>query len=423
MLPAAVVSAEEFRAGGAPTLDCQRYEIATWLEGIAFFAAGLGPALAAFILLASWLAGRSRLLLLVLFVPGLYLTLGGLLLLVGLQGLLALGVLHLIWTGGAALPVFVPLAIGGATLYGVVNLAYAVLTSARRPLVAALGRAVSEADAPGLWREVRDLAARLGARAPTNIVVGLEPGFWVTEAAVRAPNGQLGGRTMYLSLPFCRVLTRPELSSILGHELAHYRGLDTRFSRMFYPVYRGTAQSLAALDHATDESVVSWLTLMPAQIVLEFFYNRFAEAENRIGRRRELAADRAGAEVTSPLTAATALVKAHAFDRSWHGVRGLMRGALHRGQALPNVGLAYAEVVRRDAVPSVLEGLDEQRLAHPTDSHPPLHARLAALGLSLTDVGPAALAVSPADPAIGLIENAEEVERELSASTSEEMLY
>jgi Zn-dependent protease with chaperone function len=192
---------------------------------------------------------------------------------------------------------------------------------------------------------------------------------------------------------------------------------------MFYPVYRGTAQSLAALDHATDESVVSWLTLMPAQIVLEFFYNRFAEAENRIGRRRELAADRAGAEVTSPLTAATALVKAHAFDRSWHGVRGLMRGALHRGQALPNVGLAYAEVVRRDAVPSVLEGLDEQRLAHPTDSHPPLHARLAALGLSLTDVGPAALAVSPADPAIGLIENAEEVERELSASTSEEMLY
>jgi Zn-dependent protease with chaperone function len=389
-------------------------DTAAWIADASLFAAALGPALALFITVAAWLGGMSRMLLLALFVPGLYLTLGALVLLVGLQGLLVMGTLYLLWIGGVRMPPLLLLVIGLVAAFGVLALVGAMLSSVKRARTAAFGAALIAERAPALWGHVRELAARMGAKPPHHIVVGVGPGFWVTEAEVDSLSGRHRGRTLYLSLPLSRILSKDELTGVLAHELAHFKGLDTRFSHLFYPVYRGTAESLVAIDHATDESVLSWLTLLPAQIVLEYFFKRFAEAESKIGRARELAADRTAAAATDARTVAVALVKAHAFDGFWHDVRGVMRGAATRGQTVPNLSQAYVEIVRQAAVPSVLDGLADDRLPHPTDSHPPLGARLAALGVALDEVGGAALAVSPSDPAIALIDAAEEIERQLS---------
>jgi Zn-dependent protease with chaperone function len=228
---------------------------------------------------------------------------------------------------------------------------------------------------------------------------------------------------MYLSLPACRVLSRDELAAIVGHELGHYKGFDTRLSHFFYPVYRGIGQSLATMEAWTDESWLSWFSMLPAQVVLEFFFWRFAAAENTISRARELAADRLGASITSERVAATALVKVHAFDQFWANVRGLLRGALISARPLPNASLAYAEIVSREASPATLERLGQDHLPHPTDSHPTLELRLAALGLTVADVEADALVVDPPEPAIGLIDDPQKIEEALSSNMPEEFVY
>jgi Zn-dependent protease with chaperone function len=410
------------RQAAASLERCEAFNAASTIAASAPSAALLGPGLAVLVVVASWLGARSRLLLLALFAPGLYVVLGGLVILIALQGSLVFGLVYLAFATGARIPAYLPLAVGAATLFGVLALVRAALTSLKRATGAVRGQPLDEAAAPALWARLREIADRVGAGLPRNVVVGVDEGFWVTEAPVVCSGRSLRGRTLYLSLPTCRILTHDELSAVLGHELAHFRGWDTRFSRLFYPVYRGAGISLAAIDAEAEESVVSWLTLMPAQIVLAFFWNRFSAAEEGIGRARELAADRVGAEVTSATVAATALVKLHAFDRCWRNMRGLMRGAIVRGQPLPSIGPAFAEAARRVAVPSTLAGLDRQRLPHPTDSHPPLSQRLRALGVALEDVTAAALAVAPEPSALTLCPDAECIERELTAALPEDAI-
>ena len=66
-------------------------------------------------------------------------------------------------------------------------------------------------------------------------------------------DGKLKGRTMFLSLSLCRILSLDEMKAVLGHELAHYKGLDTRFSRRFYPIYRGATQGLVSVSFLASQ--------------------------------------------------------------------------------------------------------------------------------------------------------------------------
>ncbi|MCJ2010842.1 M48 family metallopeptidase, partial [Methylobacterium sp. J-092] len=111
------------------------------------------------------------------------------------------------------------------------------------------GQALNEREAPGLWRLVRELAGRQDALPPDAVIVGLTGGFFVMEGAVRlALDGTiLTGRTLYLPAPYLGVLDGRELSAVIGHELAHFAGEDTAYSRRFTPIYAGLQRALAAL--------------------------------------------------------------------------------------------------------------------------------------------------------------------------------
>ncbi|RYY16744.1 MAG: peptidase M48, partial [Alphaproteobacteria bacterium] len=104
-----------------------------------------------------------------------------------------------------------------------------------------LGRTVSPAEAPGLWRLIEGLAERLGALKPEAVVVGLTGGFFVSAGpAVVEPSGaRLTGRILYLPLPYLALLRGDEVAAIIGHELAHYAGGDTAYSQRFLPIYAG----------------------------------------------------------------------------------------------------------------------------------------------------------------------------------------
>lgn len=365
---------------------------------------------------AGRLARRRRRMLLGVFRPGLYLTGAFLVVLISVHGILAVTALYL---GEAALigrvHVGVILAIAGGALFGVVTVARATFSVVKTVSMTVVGRRLVPEDNPALWALVRDTAAAVGTAPPDHIVAGLEPNFFVTESSVRTLDGELGGRTMFISLPLSRILSREELQAVIGHELGHYRGQDTEFSRKFYPIYRGTWDALVGLEASGGEGA-GRLALLPATAILAFFFEAFALAEHEIGRERELEADRVGARIVGAPAAASALVKVHAFTGYWDVIRKEMVRALADGKAYTNVSSLFSGLVAQNARPEALAGLGEQKLAHPTDTHPPLGVRLQNLEVALETVEGAALAVPPREPAAALVTALESVEEELSSA-------
>ncbi|GJE52447.1 Protease HtpX [Methylobacterium tardum] len=240
------------------------------------------------------------------------------------------------------------------------------------------GRVLDEADAPGLWRLVRELAGRGDALAPDAVVVGLTGGFFVTESAVRlSPGGRtLTGRTLYLPAPYLGVLDGRELSAVIGHELAHFAGEDTAYSRRFTPIYAGLNRALAALGNVGPGDLLT----RPAAYVGHRSLGTFDAAVARWSRAREFEADRRGAQVSGAPPAASALLRV--------GVLGPVVGE--------TLASAYGEpdAAPDDLVAGVLDAIPaagfpdpgahlDDRQAHPTDTHPPDRQRIAALGVPL----------------------------------------
>jgi Zn-dependent protease with chaperone function len=305
--------------------------------------------------------------------------------------------------------------IGIGALGGISVMAKNLFSLVRNAKTFVIGASVTREEAPELWRIVDNIADRLNALRPQQIVVGLEPNFFVTEADVVCLNGNYSGRTMYCSMPLSRILTTSEFSSVIGHELGHFKGLDTKFSIGFYPIYRGTVSSIALLHETGGEGSAS-IALLPAIAILSYFLECFSVAESRISRDRELAADQVGASITDAATIGTALVKIHAFSGLWNALQDAAKEALQKGKAFTNASKVYADAVAEQANIKVLDGIAETHLSHPTDSHPPLGVRLESLGITVKGVSGAALVVSPSEPAISYIDRYEQKEEEISGA-------
>ncbi|MGW1669888.1 M48 family metalloprotease [Streptomyces sp. NPDC002324] len=105
------------------------------------------------------------------------------------------------------------------------------------------GLPVTEADEPALWRTVRELAAAVGTRAPSRIVLTADVNAAVSEDA-RLLGLLPGPRHLYLGIPLTQGLTEAQLRAVLAHELGHYSNADTRLAAI---TARGRAQVLRTI--------------------------------------------------------------------------------------------------------------------------------------------------------------------------------
>jgi Zn-dependent protease with chaperone function len=388
-----------------------------WLSLLSLFG-GLIP----LILVTSqlWLAhaaGRDRAAMARIF-PGLArTTVYGMVAMVAVQTVVAIAAL---WIGETmliqrvhvGLMIGLALGAGGAGL----GLAQAALASGRRPTLFAVGQALTEAESPRLFAHVRDLARRLGAHAPEHIVVGVDANFYVTSADVRllGDSAPLQGETLYISSALARLFTPEELDAVLGHELGHFRGDDTAYSLKFAPVYAGLRQAMGELLDRNGR--VPWMAA-PALYVLGLLHDLFAEAETAVSRERELEADRAGVQAAGAEAMALALMKVALHADAWEEALAAPR-ALEHESADGSLPLAFARTraggwdaaVWREALEA---GLGEP-VAHPIDTHPPVRARLAAIGVDPGAVNLARLAPPKGRCGADLIEGLEVIERTLS---------
>lgn len=379
--------------------------------------------ISACLLIAIKIAGKivegSRILLLFIFKPGLYLIMVILSFLVILQAILGM---MAVYYGGLILigriHIFAILGLGIAALWGVLLIIRASFSTIKKATITVLGKKLKKEEQPKIFNFVEDVAKQIGAELPTIILVGLEPNFYVTEANVICLDGKQKGRIMYISLPLCRILEIDEIKTIIAHELAHYKGSDTKFSKKFYPIYRGVMQVLSEMGSyfsKEDSEIIRHVVLMPVFVILTYFINVFAKSENQISRERELLADSEAAKVGGPHNLATALVKVHAFSNVWIAIQQGMQEVFKKNKKLLlNASLFFQEIVYEMEKYEILKNVSEEGFIHPTDSHPSLSQRLKNLNLSPSDIINDVIKTKPKQPAINLFDKIEILEEKLT---------
>ena len=377
-------------------------------------AAILGLGLWAGIAFAAQQAAGNRERLLALFRPGLYLTILGLIGLLSVQVALICATIYFgetAATGGFHPFFIVAAALGG--LVGVLAMIGGIIGCLRPLSIQVIGRSLSRADAPELWQFVSDLARQIGTSSPQSIVVGLEDNFYVTSANVTTLDGEQPGPTMYLSLPLCRLLDKSEFTSVIAHELAHFKGEDTRYSKEFMPIYRGASEALVRMFANIGKNLRSFVVL-PAALILYYFLNAFTTAERQIGRQREFDADRVAVNATDSMLLASALLKIHAVGGLWGITVDYMNTAASDGKVLRNIGPIYEDIAVTHVFTNeaALRDLGQVHTPHPTDTHPSLTDRLESIGW--TTASAVDVVQRPAEPAITLIRNFEEIEEYLT---------
>ncbi len=249
-----------------------------------------------------------------------------------------------------------------------------------------LGRAVSEEEAPKVWAFVREVAQKAGATMPSGIVLGLDECFFVTEHPVTLASGGPvpAGRILYMGLPYMAFMTRAEAAAVIGHELGHFTGADTEYSLQFSPIYASAVNNLRAVAttaDAEDSSVVGWVS-KPAFLLGEFFLDSFHLAVQHWSRIREFAADAMGASVAGSKAIALSLLRISVLAPK---IDEILAENWNKGGKLPGGVLAGVQaLVRKDGLADPKEHLEDAQ-SHPTDSHPPVRARLEALGIEPSD--------------------------------------
>jgi Zn-dependent protease with chaperone function/uncharacterized tellurite resistance protein B-like protein len=277
---------------------------------------------------------------------------------------------------------------------------------------------IGEDKAPGLHFFVTGLAEKLGARPPDNIIVGLDPTFFVTSANIRIPDSPrpLEGETLYVSLPLTRLMSVSELAAVVGHELGHFRGEDTAYSLKFAPVYAGLGNALMATSRHSGEGLTS-LAKLPAKAMLSFMMDIFAMNERGIGRERELMADEAGAEAASATALVTSLMKVSLYAQIWDYLQAENIHRLNEGKTTRNLSSLLESRARFDIehkkIDEIIDAVAETRTAHPTDTHPTVSERMKSLGVQRAEINKSQILV-PETSAVLLFRNALALEEKLT---------
>lgn len=237
------------------------------------------------------------------------------------------------------------------------------------------GTLITPEQGPELWERLRILADKVGTAPPDQIIGGIDDNFFVTENPVRLNNKIYKGRTLFVSLSLLKTLSEDEANAILAHELAHFSGNDTLYSKKIAP--------LLNRYHHFLEALYQNLLTRPLFYCAATFRSLYELSLGKISREREFRADRIAADLVSPEAFTRAMVRTTSYSRYRQTVE----------NELINAAQHHEEVKIRERIeqgfyafaPTSLKQPDliHQATVHPFDTHPPIDQRLAALGQSV----------------------------------------
>ena len=226
-----------------------------------------------------------------------------------------------------------------------------------------------------LFSRLQEICELVGTRPPDNVILGIDNNFFVTQMPVTVNGRKYEGRTLFVSLSLLKQLHDEEADAILAHEMAHFSGNDTLYSKKISPLLQRYNHYLGALQQGG--------AALPVFYFMNFFRALFELSISKLSREREFRADRIAQETTSAPAMAGALTRVIAYS----AYRRQVEEQLFDEEAL----LEQANVAERieQGFPAFAASflsqpdVGELESAHPFDSHPPLAQRLEAIGLRI----------------------------------------
>ncbi|HJQ81008.1 MAG TPA: M48 family metallopeptidase [Lacipirellulaceae bacterium] len=267
------------------------------------------------------------------------------------------------------------------------------------------GKVIDKSSALPLWKELNAICAKIGTSPPDQIIAGIDDNFFVTEHPVIVDGKTLCGRTLYVSLSLLRQMNGAEAASVLAHEMAHFSGKDTLYSKKISPLLVRYANYLEALYTAG--------VTRPIFYFMHCFRALFELSLSKLSREREFRADRIAMQITSPRDFSGAMLRIAAYSK----FRSKIQEELFREDQVlkvANISQQIGEGFQRFAL-SFASQHDTSELAtsHPFDTHPPMVERLSAVGVQLTPQYAAEILATRVDGRwFRTIENAQEIEQQ-----------
>ena len=237
------------------------------------------------------------------------------------------------------------------------------------------GHILKPDEAPLLYSEIKNLCEKLKTDPPNNIVLGIDDNFFVTENPVSVEDKVLSGRTLFSSMLHLEKLSRAEASAIFAHEMAHFSGQDTWYSKKTSPMLTRCGMYFDILNQS--------LITLPVFFFVSGFYSLFELSFNKISREREKRADALAAKLLSGKELAKALGKFVLYSKFRAQVENDIFSKEEKVQKvnlLETMTVGFSSFLKTDESD---EELLNNTIAHPFDSHPPIAQRIKEVGVSL----------------------------------------
>lgn len=242
------------------------------------------------------------------------------------------------------------------------------------------GRPLTEAEAPALWKLLREIAQNVKTRPVDEVYLTMGTELAVTElGSLRARLRDQGRRVLILGLGVLPDMTVAQLSAVLAHEYGHFSNRDTARGDLALAVQAGLFRSAVGI---AEGGGAAWYN--PAWLFVNGFHAMFLRVTHGASRLQEVMADRFAAAAYGARAFSEGLV--HAIRRSiafGRDVNQLVASAEASQQPIPNLYAPSAAAANGPAavgepeVPleeAVRRALEEP--GSPFDSHPPPHRRI-----------------------------------------------
>ena len=266
------------------------------------------------------------------------------------------------------------LVIGAAAAYAAFKMIMALLKKVNYP-VPLKGRVLRADEAPMLYSEIKDICKQLNTQAPDNIVLGVEDNFFVTEHPVLVGEVVYSGRTLFASILHLENLSKSESSSIFAHEMAHFSGQDTWYSKKTSPMLIRCGMYFDILDQ-------HFITL-PVFFFLLVFRSLFEMSFSKISCEREKRADALAAKLFDGENLANALGKFVLYSNFRSKTEEKMfskEDTIQGVNLLEKITSGFSSYLKTDDSHEELLNIS---IPHPFDSHPPIAQRIKDVGVSL----------------------------------------
>ena len=267
-----------------------------------------------------------------------------------------------------------------------------------------------------LWTKLDSICDKVGTDPPDQVIAGIDSNFFVTEHPIKTTDKiACHGRTLFISLSLLKQLNGSEADAIMAHEMAHFSGNDTIFTKKISPLLNRYNNYL----HALYEGGIT----LPVFYFMNFFRALFEMSLGRLSRTREFRADKIAAETTSPNDLSGALLRISSYSA-------------YRDKVQEEIFMKEEVLESADICDLIEEGYEEYatgflntpdvkvfQTAHPFDSHPPLGERLEAVMSPIDGIHARNVLERPGDGEwFDRIDSAEEIEDKLWVKFEDEFL-